>query len=195
MNYINLDTVKGKKVILEKNEVLFNEKEECESIGYVLTGELEITTNSYFYNDFIISTIHAGETFGENLLFSKSPYYLGTIQATKKTSVLLISKSEYLIFLSNNIEGFLSYTSNKYLKLQERTKILLQKSISEKIMFYLISKSNLLLSNTIPIKSKEALAKYLNIERPSLSRELKKLKEKGIIDYNRNYIIILKSTD
>ena len=57
-------------------------------------------------------------------------------------------------------------------------------------MFYLLSEQKRLNSNIIPINGKEQLAKYLNIPRPSLSRELINLKEKGIIDFDRYQIKI-----
>ena len=55
-------------------------------------------------------------------------------------------------------------------------------------MFYLKTKQKQLNTNKIPIQNKETLAKLLNIPRPSLSRELINLKNKGIIKYNK-YII------
>jgi Mn-dependent DtxR family transcriptional regulator len=54
------------------------------------------------------------------------------------------------------------------------------------------SETKKLKTNIIPILSKEDLAMKLNIPRPSLSRELIKLKEQGIIDYNKNYIELKK---
>ena len=59
-------------------------------------------------------------------------------------------------------------------------------------MFFLISKSKQINSKAIPINSKESLSKYLNIERPSLSRELAKLKKEELIDYDRHFIYIKK---
>lgn len=191
------DKIKGKMKTYEKNDLIFNEGDKCNYVCIVTNGAVKISTTSSLYNEFIISTIKSGESFGENLIFSERPYYLGDIIATKKTSILFLSKNDYLKYVNENLEEFLQENSKRYLLLQQRTKILLQKSIREKILFYLISKYNSTNSLDIKITSKEELAKYLNIERPSLSRELIKLKEEGIIDYDRHfiYIKINKKTD
>lgn len=187
------DKIKGKVKTYEKNDLIFNEGDRCNYVCIVTNGAVKISTTSSLYNEFIISTIKSGESFGENLIFSERPYYLGDIIATKKTSILFLSKKEYLKYVSENLEEFLQENSKRYLLLQQRTKILLQKSIREKILFYLISKYNSTNSLDIEITSKEELAKYLNIERPSLSRELIKLKEEGLIDYDRHFIYIKKN--
>ena len=187
------DKIKGKVRTYEKNDLIFNEGDRCNYVCIVTNGAVKISTTSSLYNEFIISTIKSGESFGENLIFSERPFYLGDIIATKKTSILFFSKKEYLKYVSENLEEFLQENSKRYLLLQQRTKILLQKSIREKILFYLISKYNSTNSLDIKITSKEELAKYLNIERPSLSRELIKLKEEGLIDYDRHFIYIKKN--
>ena len=187
------DKINGKVKTYEKNDLIFNEGDKCNYVCIVTNGAVKISTTSSLYNEFIISTIKSGESFGENLIFSERPFYLGDIIATKKTSILFLSKKEYLKYVSENLEEFLQENSKRYLLLQQRTKILLQKSIREKILFYLISKYNSTNSLDIKITSKEELAKYLNIERPSLSRELIKLKEEGLIDYDRHFIYIKKN--
>ena len=80
--------------------------------------------------------------------------------------------------------------TQKNMEVRGRLKLLSQKTIEERIMFYLISEVKKEGTKKIKIKSKEDLAHTLNIPRPSLSRELIKLKEQGIINYNKNHIEI-----
>lgn len=187
-----INNIKGIIKTYNKGDIVFNENDECKYIGLVINGEITIHTSSILYNDFLISKIRDGDLFGVNLLFSDKPFYLGTVEATKATTLKLILKQDYINYVRDNIESFLSTTSNKYIQLQQRIKILSQKSIREKILFYLVNRSNLLHSNIIPIPKKEELAKYLNVERPSLSRELSNLKRDGFIDYDRKTIKLLK---
>lgn len=56
--------------------------------------------------------------------------------------------------------------------------------MSESLAF---SKNNTTIKLSI---SKKELAKKFGIQRPSLFRELKKMKEEGLIDYNHKYIRI-----
>ena len=187
-----INNIKGIIKTYNKGDIVFNENDECKYIGLVINGEITIHTSSILYNDFLIAKIKDGDLFGVNLLFSDKPFYLGTVEATKATTLKLILKQDYINYVRDNIEFFLATTSNKYIQLQQRIKILSQKSIREKILFYLVNRSNLLHSNIIPIPKKEELAKYLNVERPSLSRELSNLKRDGFIDYDRKTIKLLK---
>jgi CRP-like cAMP-binding protein len=66
-----------------------------------------------------------------------------------------------------------------------------QRTLRENIMDYfkqqtIIQKSSVIL---LPM-SKRQLADYLGVQRPSLFRELKKLKEEGIIEINNRTIAI-----
>ena len=74
------------------------------------------------------------------------------------------------------------------MKLQDKIKILTQKTNREKILFYIKNEIKRTKNKTIKINSKEELAKILNIPRPSLSRELILLKEDGYIFYDRDTI-------
>jgi len=47
-------------------------------------------------------------------------------------------------------------------------------------------------NNTLYINSIADFAKYLNIPRPSLSRELIQMKKDNLIEYNRHYIKLKK---
>ncbi|MCR5462575.1 MAG: Crp/Fnr family transcriptional regulator, partial [bacterium] len=111
----------------------------------------------------------------------------------KDTTLCIIPKDNWLKLLENKIilKNYLEIISTKVFKIQSKVKILSQKSIREKILFYLFSESKRINKKKIPIKSKESLSLYLNVPRPSLSRELIKLKSENVIDYNR-YSITLK---
>jgi len=56
---------------------------------------------------------------------------------------------------------------------------------------YLNQETSRLNSSRVPLTTKEALADYLNVARPSLSRELSLMKKAGLIDYDKRYIYCL----
>ena len=67
-----------------------------------------------------------------------------------------------------------------------------QRTLRDNLMDYLLSLSIEQKSKTIILpNSKKQLADYLGVQRPSLFREFKKLKEEGILEIN-NRIITLK---
>lgn len=173
----------------KKGEVIFLEGDKCDKVGLIIKGGITITTLTYLENDYTINSLRENETFGDLIVFSNNPIYQGDVIARATTVVSYISK-ENLLFLLNNtktLNDFLFYVSNKTMFIQNRLKTILQKTIREKILFFLKEQN----TNIVYINSKENLAKYLNIPRPSLSRELINMKDEGIIDYDK-YKIILK---
>lgn len=197
MLFKNLDYefIKNNFIIKEfnTNELLFNEDENCKYFGVLLEGELKVSTLTNHDQEYTINILHKGDIFGETLLFLENNNYLGDGIITKKSKIAFISKDKLLSLLSNKIflSNYLEALANKTEKINFRMKLLSQKSIENKIMFYLYSQKKKRNTNVINIPSKEKLAQLLNIPRPSLSRELIKLKEKKIISYDKYKITIL----
>ena len=184
-SYLKIKTFK-------KDDIVFNEGDKCTSIGLVISGALQISTITILENEYSISTIMANDIFASTLLFSSNPTYLGSGRCLKETKIAFITKDNFLSLLQkdlNILNNFLSFLANKRLLVQERLKILCQKSIREKILFLL--KSRMDSSKTIYISSKEKLALYLNIPRPSLSRELSNMQNDNLIKYDKKRIILL----
>ena len=178
--------------VYKKGDIVFNEGDLCTSIGLLESGALQISTITILENEYSISTILPDDIFASTLLFSSNPYYLGFGRCLKETKITFISKTNLIYLLQHDeaiLNNFLSFLANKRLIAQERLKILCQKSIREKILFLLKSRMNN--KRTIYFSSKEKLALYLNIERPSLSRELINMKEDNLITYDRKSITLL----
>ena len=188
INYLDYLKIKTFK----KDDIVFNEGDECQSIGLVLSGALQISTITILENEYSISTILPNDIFASTLLFSSNPKYLGYGICLKETKIAFITKDNFLHLLQadiNILNNYLSFLANKRLLVQERLKILCQKNIKEKILFLL--KSRMDKDKTIYYSSKEKLALYLNIPRPSLSRELANMAKDNIIKYDRKSITLL----
>lgn len=188
LQYIKYKTYK-------KDEIIFNEGDLCTSIGYIVYGAVSISTLTIIDNEYNIKTLKDGDSFGEFLVFSSNPYYLGNVVSLKETKIAFINSKNILKLMQSNemfLSDYLNKMTNDALALQTRIKILAQKTIREKILFYLKNEMELKKTKTIYITSKEDLAKIINIPRPSLSRELISLKEEGILKFGRHYITIIK---
>ena len=174
-SYLKIKTFK-------KDDIVFNEGDKCTSIGLVISGALQISTITILENEYSISTIMANDIFASTLLFSSNPTYLGYGRCLKETKIAFITKDNFLSLLQkdlNILNNFLSFLANKRLLVQERLKILF------------LLKSRMDSSKTIYISSKEKLALYLNIPRPSLSRELSNMQNDNLIKYDKKRIILL----
>ena len=177
----------------KKNTLIFQEGEICNSLGLILSGELTISTLTNYDKEYIIDVLHPNDIFGENLLFNQNNIFLGDGIISKDAEIIFISKDTLIeLFKDKNfLTNYLFIVSSKTLKLRERLKLLSQKSVEEKIMFYLLNEYKKTGNPNIKIKSKEQLANILNLPRPSLSRELIKMQEKGLIKYDRYFITLV----
>ncbi len=90
------------------------------------------------------------------------------------------------------INNFISIMIDKACYLYKRTVFLTMKSVQQKVCAYLLDQQRTQGINTFVITmDRTELADYLNMPRPSLSRELCVLKNKGIIDFHKFTFSIL----
>ena len=152
LNFKPLFTIKDFK----KGSIIFNEGDICNEIGLVLQGELHISTLTNNDKEYIISTLHPNDIFGENLIFSNNKEYLGDCISITDSQILFINRKNIFTLFENKIilENYLKIISNKNASLRQKLKLYSQKSIEDRIMFYLISEEKRLNTNVIPIKSK-----------------------------------------
>ena len=183
-----------KYVDYNSNAIVFNEGDICREIGIVIKGEISISTITYAEKEETINIIKEGELFGDFLVFSPNPVYLGIGITNKKTTIAFIKRESILnIFIENKdiLCAYLSYTSLKAIQLKLQTKLLSHKNIEDRILFYLKLKDtgdHIIKYDTITNLSME-----LSLPRPSVSRSLSNLETKGYITKNK-HTITLKHT-
>lgn len=181
----------------KKGEILFLEGSDCTGIGIVLSGKVEINKGATIGKKILITTIHEGDMFAEAIVFTSGHKYPATVEAAEDTKVAFISRQNIISLCSQYpsfIENFMEILSNKIFILNSKLSLLSMKSLRQKIAFYLIKESK-------PLKSKNELRKFISIskqdlslelgvERPSLSRELIKMKDEGLLEFEGKKIIV-----
>lgn len=177
-----------------KEDLLFSEGEYCNFLSLVLDGTIEIQKLDSNGNVLVVSTLNSGNVFGENLLFGDKNFYPMSVVAKENSKVLHIKK-DYIYKLCSTNESFLRellrILSNKALNLSSKLKQVTMKSIREMICNYLLEKYNKEKTTTIKLDfSRKDWADKLGIQRPSLSRELMKMRDLGLIDFSKNIIEI-----
>lgn len=191
----SLSGINSKVMNYSKNQAIALEGDECTSIGIVLEGSIEIQKIYLSGKTMTVNTLNQGDIFGEVIVFSKMKTYPSTIIASSKAKILFINKNDIVKMCSSNIEvlnNFMELLSNKILVLNKKIKNLSFDTIREKICSYIVDeyKKQKTQNISLPFSRKE-MAENLGVQRPSLSREFMKMKEEGLIDFNRNIVTIL----
>ena len=172
----------------KKGTVIADQGSICDNLSFVIKGEVIISTYTIDDKEYVISQLSVDDSFGEMIIFNPDNHYLGNVISQKDTIIKSISKHNLTMLLSTNKDfllAFLSHISSRAINIQNRSKVLLQNSIRDKILFYLNENYQKNNDKTIYIDSKENLAKYLNIPRPSLSRELINMRNEDIISFDK----------
>ena len=174
-----------------KNEIIFSEGLVCNYIGVVLEGQLLISTITLNDKEEVINIINKNCVFGNNLIFSSSPIFLGNIISQTNSRIAFISRNNLKLIFKDNKEFLYKYMellSDQILIEKQRNKLLVHKNIRDRLLYYFNNEQKK--KGQIRIKSIAELARILSLPRPSVSREIYKMVDDNIIVYNNKNIII-----
>ena len=119
----------------------------------------------------------SGDLFGEVYLFIGKEAYDMDAQAVEDSEVLEIAGEIPRVLWQNMLEIF----AKKAYLMNQKVKVLGCASIREKIVRYLFERKNqdgTICGNLV----REEMAEYMNVTRPSLSRELGCMQKEGILE-------------
>jgi len=195
-NNCKIDLAKYLKITeYKKGDVVFNEDTYCNFLGVVIDGEIDIKSYTFLEKEYLIYQANNKMLFGEIVIFSRFPHFLGTGIATKNSRVIIIQKDMLLMLFRLDeaiLKNYLEMTSDRAYMIQQRNKLLANKNIRDRIIYYLTSEAKIQNSKAIHLtQTKEAIALHLGIPRPSLSRELINMETDGVIAVDGKYITLL----
>ena len=156
-------------------------------LGLIIYGYIQIIKTDYNGNITIIEKLEDNSIFGNMISnISNNEYQVITKEETK---VILLDYDRILNNLKQNsayyqfIQNLLKIISNKIHEKNERIEVLTEKTIRNKLLKYF----DVIKPNTyskiiyLPFTYTE-LAEYLSVDRSALMRELKNLRDEGIIE-------------
>ena len=184
-----------KITVYGKNSIVHFAGGYCSKLEIILTGRIVVDHIDEYGNLMTIVELLSDEILGGNILFSKNPHYPMTVTAKQATVILEINKKRvFQLFSDNNVflRNFLEFVSDHTVILGDRIKHYVNKTIRESIMSYLEYERKKQNSRHIKLDiTKKALAERIGVQRTSLSRELSKMREEGVIRFDTKSIELL----
>ncbi len=186
----------------DKGEYITLSEEDIKSVGLVVSGSVDMIREDLWGNRTVMATMRKNEIFGESFACGTSIAATVSFQASAKTEVLFLPFVRVLHTCSNScqvhthlIENIVALIAEKNVRLMEKIDILSKKTLREKIWAYLMLQAN---GNKkgyfeIPL-GRVQLAEYLNVDRSALTRELGKMRDDGLIDFDRNTFRLCEDT-
>ena len=194
----------------EKGEIIVAEGKPCNSIGILSEGQIAVQKISSGGEFATIALLGQGDFFGEEIIYSSDTNFQNTLEAMSHCNVIFVSRdiiNSIMAICPSVKDNFLRILSDRVKNQNRRIELLSQKSLREKIAYYLIDLYNHQSADDgipemcrscvkagsgeclypsearivyLPV-SKEIAAKYLAMPRPSFSRELIALENDGLI--------------
>lgn len=200
----NIDKVNINKVLQQleflsstykKNQIILSSVKSDDFIALILEGHVQIVKNDFNGNQVIIADLKKDEIFGS---ISANIYDEEYEIITKEDSQIVIIEIDNILAIVNKEEYYQVFLKNiisiLYKKIREfnnRIEILTNKSIRDKLLAYFkIMNSNNTNIINLPFNFSN-LADYLAVNRSAMSRELKALRDEGIIDVKGKRIKLL----
>lgn len=191
-NILNKIDLKNKKYI--KGQTVYNQGETCKGMDIILSGGLVAYSLGQNGSESIVFEFKEGRVIGSNLLFNDMTSYPMNIYCIEDCELIHILKSEVEILLHdyNFVMNFIKSISINSQGMNKKIAMYTQKSLRENLMDYLSALSVEQNAKTIRLPiSKKQLADYFGVQRPSLFRELKTMKDDGLIEIDNKIIVIM----
>ena len=184
----------------QKGEYIWSAGEIPSRIGVVLSGGIDVIQEDYWGNRAILARVVPGEIFGEAFAFGDPQPLPVSVVASGPAVLLLLDLRKILIacpgscsFHTRLIQNMLGILAQKNRMLTEKIKHIVKRSTREKLLSYLSSQTILAGSESFCIPfNRQELADYLSVERSAMSRELGRLRDEGILVFDKNRFSLMR---
>ncbi|NLN84318.1 MAG: Crp/Fnr family transcriptional regulator [Firmicutes bacterium] len=167
--------------------------EKCTGMDIVYTGKLVAYSLAANGSETVVFEFASHSVIGANLLYGDQTNYPMNIYCTEDCVIFHLDKSAITELLRDHafVLPFVQSLSFNSQGMNQKIVMFTQNTLRENISHYLTvlsaeQKSKVV---TLPI-SKKQLADHLGVQRPSLFRELKKMKDQGLIEIDNRIIKI-----
>lgn len=179
----------------DKEETIFHLMDPALRIGIILEGRVEAQKSFPNGSQVNVSIRIPGEIIGPAAVFSKSQRYPCDIVALEPATLMMLKKEDLLSLMQKDVKILQNFTkeiASATYKLQQRLELLSYSGIAQKAAFWLLMQVRQTGKTAVQIPdSMSRWALIMNVSRPSLHREMKKLEEEGIIRYEGKNIYVL----
>lgn len=183
----------------QSGEYVFFTGDEVNFVGIVISGSLELIKENPAGLKHILDFLGPSNIFAEGIVCTKKRISPVTVRAKEDCKILFIPYEKIIKTCGNScsfhiqiIKNMMMILGEKNSSLNQKIELLMLKGMREKLAAYLMNEHKKAGSLTFQIiPNRNELAEYLNVSRPSMCRELGRMKDDGILDFYQNSFKIL----
>lgn len=183
----------------KKGEYVLRQGEHLSDITILVDGTLHIQKDDYWGNRSILGQIAVGEMFGEAYVAPESSGLLNDVVAVEDSSIIFFDVKRIITtctcacrFHSLVVQNMFFAISEKNRKLVQKLGHMSKRSTREKLISYLSEEANRQNSANFVIPfNRQQLADFLSVDRSAMSNELCKMRDDGLIEFDKNNFKLL----
>lgn len=182
-----------------KGEFIFREGDRIQEAGVILAGKVHIVQEDFWGNCNIVSVMQEGDIFGEVYACLGNEKLRVSICAQSECRILFLNLQKAMRLCKNTcffhqklVENLVYSISGKNQMLTAKIQHLSKRNIRGKVLSYLSEESRRQESSYITLPfTRQQMADFLAVDRSALSKELARMKEEGLIEYERNHFRLI----
>ena len=194
-----LSCLGARKKEYKKGEYILREGEHIRDIFILVEGKIHIQKDDYWGNRSILSVISVGEMFGEGYAAPESGALLNDVVAVEDSSVIFFDVKRILTTCSSACRFHNMIVQNMFFAISDKNRKLVQKlghmsgrTTRAKLISYLSEEAKRQGSSTFTVPfNRQQLADYLCVDRSAMSNELCKMRDEGMIKFEKSRFELL----
>ena len=177
-----------------KGELILRQGEDVTAVGLVLAGRVHVIEEDFWGNRNILADVLPGDLFAESYAFLPGELLRVSVIAQESSRIMLVESRRMLDICSSAcrfhtrlVQNVLAESARKNLALTRKLSHMSKRNTREKLLSYLSSQSLAAGSETFEIPfNRQQLADYLCVDRSAMSNELCKMRDEGLLTFERS---------
>lgn len=189
-----LDCLSAELRTYQKGSYVLHQGEYLHHITVLVAGSLLIQKDDFWGNRSIVNKISIGEMFGEAYVAPGSEALLNDVIATEDSAIIFFDVHKILTTCSSACRFHSMVIQNLFYAISVKNRSLVQKlghmsrrTTREKLLSYLSEQAKKQGTSSFEIPfNRQQLADFLSVDRSAMSNELCKLRDEGLLSFERN---------
>ena len=194
-----LNCLQAKFCTYKKGEFVLRQGEHLDKILVLVDGKLHIQRDDYWGNRSIINMVSVGEMFGEAYVAPESGALMNDVLVVEDSAVIFFDIKRIITvcsaacrFHSMVVQNLFFAISEKNRKLVQKLTFMTQRTTREKLIAYLSEEAKRQNSSEFSIPfNRQQLADFLSVDRSAMSNELRKMRDEGLVEFEKNRFVLL----
>ena len=193
-----LSCLSAKVETFDKKQFIFSEGDKVETVGIVLSGQVQVIKEDFYGNKNIVSVFEPGDLFAETFVCSDVKTLPVSVVCAAESEIMFVDFKKLITTCGNScgfhhrlILNMLRILANKNILLNQKMELTSKRTTREKLLAYLSAEAKKTSSAEFDIPmNRQELADFLSVERSAMSAELSKLRDENALEFTKNHFVL-----